>query len=319
MLDAFHAITYMCVPVAILIIIFLIIIVISSIFKRKQIFGESFCQIYDTYGWKFVAILFIIVLIFINSVCFFIFSKEDIDALYEKKEYTQTYEAYFYEYEDADPYFFLIDIKHSNGEYIITKMHFPLFTEETEIPFDKEKELNHVTVYHWDDLELYVRRGRIADVDSYYRLSLEDYDYTAYEETAETEPDSIPYYVTTQTDPLNMREYPQQDEKIVGQIPKGADINVDSEYGNWGHTYWNGIGGWVNLDYCTPGNNPNPNIISLDTIVYFTEDGKRFHTSVCPHIQGRDTVATSVYYAYEEHGKTPCQVCLYWLDMADLY
>lgn len=145
------------------------------------------------------------------------------------------------------------------------------------------------------------------------------YDNTGEDDSIENEPDSKPYHVSTKNDPLNMREYPRQEETIVGQIPKGADIQVDSEHGNWGHTYWNGVGGWVNLDYCTPGNNPDPTIISLETIVYFTGNGKRFHTAVCPHIESSETISTTLDSAYSSHGKTPCKTCLPNLDLSELY
>ena len=319
-LNGFHAITSMCLPISFFILLFIVLSIVSIIRKGFNNFKNSINKMVYYYGWKFVVLMVIAAAIFLNSVFYFIFSKEDMTALYEKKEYTQSYEAYLYESENSDPYFFIMDIAHSNGTYTITKLHLPFFTEETEIEYNNTADLTLISISHWEDYEVMVRRGRVADSDSFYRLSLQEYDYTDYSEyNAETETESRPYYVTTQNDPLNMRELPGKKESIVGQIPKGADIEVDSVYENWGHTYWDGISGWVNLNYCTPGNNPNPTVISLDTIVYFTEDGKRFHTLVCPHIQGRNTIATSVYYAYENHGKTPCQVCLYWLNMEDLY
>lgn len=319
-LNGFHAITSMCLPVSFFILLLMILSIISIIRKGFDNFKNTIERMLYDFGWKFSVLMVVSGIIFLNSIFYFIFGKDDMTALYENKEYTQSYEAYLYESEDSDPYFLIIDIEHSDGNYTITKLHLPNFIEETEIEYDNTKDSVLVSISHWNDYEVMIRRGHVADSDSFYRLSLEDYDYTEYsEDDTEDEPESIPYYVTTETDPLNMRDYPRQESAIIGQIPNGADISVDSEYGNWGHTYWNGVDGWVNLDYCTPGNNPNPTVISLDTMVYFTENGKRFHLLSCPHIKGHDVITTSIYYAYEEHGRTPCQTCLNGLNLEDLY
>ena len=327
-LEFFHGITELCVSASYFILAIVVFILIASIKSGWQSLWKSLKQLWNyllsEHCWKLIIAVVLIGFILCNSLCYAIFKQDDINALYENKYYAQNYEAYLYENENADPLFCIAEITHDDGNYTITKIHYSQGTEDTEIEYDKEKEFHYITISRWDDMEFKIRINRIADNDSFYRLSLEDYDYISYESESmddliEDEPDSVPYYVTTQNDPLNMREYPSQDKKIVGKVPKGADIYVDSIYNNWGHTYWDGISGWVNLDYCTSGYNPDPTYISLNTMVYFTEDGNRFHKLVCPHIQGCDLIAMTVDWAYSAHNRTPCKTCLPGIDMADFY
>ena len=59
------------------------------------------------------------------------------------------------------------------------------------------------------------------------------------------------YTITTNTDPLNMRQGPGSSETVLTQVPKGTVVNITAISGDWGYCSYNGYSGWVSLAYCT--------------------------------------------------------------------
>ncbi|MBQ3183278.1 MAG: SH3 domain-containing protein [Clostridia bacterium] len=60
------------------------------------------------------------------------------------------------------------------------------------------------------------------------------------------------YTITTNTDPLNIRDAASSaDSNVIGQVPKGTVVNITAISGDWGFTTYNGVTGWVSLAYCT--------------------------------------------------------------------
>ena len=62
------------------------------------------------------------------------------------------------------------------------------------------------------------------------------------------------YYVDTKEDPLTIRDEAAQNAKKLGTIPRGEDVNVTKTSSHWGYVTFEGISGWINLDYCEKGN-----------------------------------------------------------------
>ncbi|MDE5861960.1 MAG: SH3 domain-containing protein [Ruminococcus sp.] len=59
-------------------------------------------------------------------------------------------------------------------------------------------------------------------------------------------------YVSTNKDPLNIRSGAGQSYKVLGSIPKGTYINVQTTSdSNWYYTTYNGVSGYVSADYVT--------------------------------------------------------------------
>lgn len=59
------------------------------------------------------------------------------------------------------------------------------------------------------------------------------------------------YMVAAEGSNLNMRSEPNASSDIVGKIPDGTRIYVSSTSGNWGKVTYNGVTGWVSLDWAT--------------------------------------------------------------------
>ena len=116
-----------------------------------------------------------------------------------------------------------------------------------------------------------------------------------------------PYYVNTKETPLNIRVMPQQDTDIVGSIPKGADIEIYYTENGFGYTTYAGAEGWVNLDYCKEGKNPNPPAeYSADT-VYITNTGEKYHKDGCQHLHS-SKIPVTLDEALSR-GLDPCKDC----------
>ncbi len=77
----------------------------------------------------------------------------------------------------------------------------------------------------------------------------------AAEETAEPEEKPVTYTVTTESTPLGIREKADIKAAVTAYVPKGANITVTKTKGHWGYTDYHSAAGWVNLDYCTEGEN----------------------------------------------------------------
>ncbi len=59
----------------------------------------------------------------------------------------------------------------------------------------------------------------------------------------------VKYIVATENDPLNMRGTADQDADSIGKIPKGTILTVEKTSENWGYVTYNGVSGWVNMNY----------------------------------------------------------------------
>lgn len=190
-IDGFHAITNLCIPLSFfiaLIVLFLLWGVVKNGTKPLKAFIRG---LYQAHGWKIIIVFTLSALVVTNSICYFVFRQDDMNALYENKNYTQNYEAYLYENKNADPLFCIAEITHNNGNYTITKINFSQGIEETEIEYDPDKEFHYVYIDDWDGLEFSLRISHIADNDSFYRLSLQDYDFIPYNVDSEEIEDTI--------------------------------------------------------------------------------------------------------------------------------
>lgn len=142
----------------------------------------------------------------------------------------------------------------------------------------------------------------------------EDDDYEEYEEeeiVEEIDEDhiediEITYYVDTEETPLNIRSDPQQDSDILGQIPKGTNIVVCEIFDGYGYVVYDDIEGWVNLDYCTEGENPNLSEENSET-VYVTDTGKKYHKDGCGYLsESKHPIDMDAAIA---KGYDPCSRC----------
>ncbi len=57
------------------------------------------------------------------------------------------------------------------------------------------------------------------------------------------------YRVNTQSSDLNMRGDTNTTSSIVGRIPKGTIIEITQQLDGWGYTTFNGVSGWVSMQY----------------------------------------------------------------------
>lgn len=115
------------------------------------------------------------------------------------------------------------------------------------------------------------------------------------------------YYVDTATDPLTIREEARQNADKVGTIPRGEDITVTETKSHWGFVTYDGLSGWINLDYCKEGKNPNPPAeYSADT-VFITNTGKKYHEDGCQHLHS-SKIPVTLDEALSR-GLDPCKDC----------
>ncbi len=62
--------------------------------------------------------------------------------------------------------------------------------------------------------------------------------------------DGVGYYrIQTQEDNLRIRRSPSTGSTVLGSIPKGTVVEVTEVSGDWGKVSYNGVTGWINLDY----------------------------------------------------------------------
>ena len=57
------------------------------------------------------------------------------------------------------------------------------------------------------------------------------------------------YKVITQNDPLGIRLQAAKDAERVSEIPKGSEIEILTVYDSWGYVNYNGVGGWIAMEY----------------------------------------------------------------------
>lgn len=165
-----------------------------------------------------------------------------------------------------------------------------------------------------EDTEEY-QAGYSVGYDDGYQACLNDI-----EEDYENNPDSVyepvvveieeiypqAFYVDTKETPLNIREDPQQDSKILGQIPKGANIEISDEFNGFGYVVYGDVEGWVNLDYCREGENPNPPTEYSSETVYVTDTGSKYHRDGCQYLHSSKN---PISLEEAEKYYSPCSKC----------
>ncbi len=57
------------------------------------------------------------------------------------------------------------------------------------------------------------------------------------------------YKVITKDDPLGIRIQAAKDSERVSEIPKGSEIEILTVFDKWGYVSYNGVGGWVSMEY----------------------------------------------------------------------
>ncbi len=57
------------------------------------------------------------------------------------------------------------------------------------------------------------------------------------------------YWVVTEGDDLNLREFPSTDSAVLARIPYSTEIVVIGYDGEWAKTQYNNIDGYVSVDY----------------------------------------------------------------------
>ena len=114
------------------------------------------------------------------------------------------------------------------------------------------------------------------------------------------------YYVDTAEDPLTIRDEARQNAKKLGTIPRGADIRVEKTESHWGYVNYDGIGGWVNLDYCSNGTNPNPPAEYTSETVYVTNTGECYHKDGCGYLKSKIPISLN---DARSQGYRPCSRC----------
>ncbi len=121
-----------------------------------------------------------------------------------------------------------------------------------------------------------------------------------------TSPSSERWTVTTEKDPLNLREEPRQDSRCLGKISKGSEILICDIDGMWGNTTYAGVNGWVNLSYCTKGKEdmePQPEPTAEQ--VYVTDTGGCYHRIWCSYLHSVNPISLEDAKAYYR----PCSRC----------
>lgn len=115
------------------------------------------------------------------------------------------------------------------------------------------------------------------------------------------------YTVTTEADPLNLRQEPRQEAAVCGKIPRGGFVFVTEKEGIWGLTLYDGTTGWLNLSYCQPGQVAlSPSLPEENTqTVYVTNTGECYHRSGCSYLRSKIPISLEDAKA----GYRPCSRC----------
>lgn len=127
------------------------------------------------------------------------------------------------------------------------------------------------------------------------------------EEPKATEAEGDWYTVTTESDPLNLREEPRQDAALCGQIPRGGFVYITEKEGIWGLTLYDGVTGWLNLSYCQSGQvEVSPEVSEEATVtVYVTNTGECYHRGGCSYLYSKIPISL----ADAKGSYRPCSRC----------
>lgn len=115
------------------------------------------------------------------------------------------------------------------------------------------------------------------------------------------------YTVTTESDPLNLREEPRQDSAVCGRVPRGGFVYVTEKEGVWGLTLYDGVTGWLNLSYCQSGQvEVSPEVSEEATVtVYVTNTGECYHRGGCSYLHSKIPISL----ADAKGSYRPCSRC----------
>jgi len=127
------------------------------------------------------------------------------------------------------------------------------------------------------------------------------------------------YYVSTERDPLSFREGPSRDYEILDRIPRGSQIMIyelDSS-GQWAMIHWNGLDGWVSMQYATYGATPSgyeaPDISEDRVFVLISDNAEVYHKySNCSGLDNADPWHELREVSLKEAinmGRRPCKIC----------
>lgn len=105
---------------------------------------------------------------------------------------------------------------------------------------------------------------------------------------------------------MTIRSEANQEADELSTIPKGQNIEITEISGHWGNTTYNGVSGWVNLNYCARGENPNPVIDETAITVHVTVTGECYHRAGCGYL--KSDIPISLEEA-ERKGYRPCSRC----------
>lgn len=114
------------------------------------------------------------------------------------------------------------------------------------------------------------------------------------------------WYVNTSNDPLTIREEAAQNAKKLGTVPRGEDVTVTETKSHWGYLTFEGISGWINLDYCREGKNPNPPSEYSSDTVYVTDTGSKYHRDGCQYLHSSKN---PISLEEAEKYYSPCSKC----------
>lgn len=118
------------------------------------------------------------------------------------------------------------------------------------------------------------------------------------------------YHVATEKDPLNLWDEPLQEAESIGQVPRGTTIEIYEVNDHWGFTEYNGVEGWVNLDYCKEGvADPDDFVEDVEMVwVVMTDGAYAYHNSSCHH-KNHSLAKEVTLEEAEAMGRTPCGKC----------
>lgn len=129
------------------------------------------------------------------------------------------------------------------------------------------------------------------------------------------------YYVSTERDPLSLREEPNRKSEILDRIPRGSQIMIyelDSS-GQWAMIHWNGLDGWVSMQYATYGGTPagyaesTPDTSGDIVFVLISPYAEVYHKySYCEGLENADPsheLKAVTQKEAIEMGRRPCKYC----------
>lgn len=138
-----------------------------------------------------------------------------------------------------------------------------------------------------EETEEYIAGYQTGQADAYQPAYDEGYNAAMAEIESQSAENLGTYFVDTKEDPLTIREEAKQNASKLGTIPRGENIEITDIQSHWGYVTYDGISGWINLDYCTKGKNPNPSSVEVSETVYVTKTGECYHKEGCSYLKSK--------------------------------